>query len=215
MKDLTGETFDRLTVVKFSHRNGTSNRYRYFWECVCECGEKVVRRADSLTGKGVKSCGCYRKEKLAENNFKIKNPRKSHGKTNTRLYKIYSKMKERCYNANYPEYYLYGGRGISVCEEWLSDFMVFYDWANANGYDRKLSIDRIDSDGNYEPENCRWADNYTQGNNKRNNIILTHNGETMTMPEWARKLNLPYSTLANRRRKGKTVEEILHPTKKR
>ena len=215
MKDLTGKVFNRLTVIEFSHRNGTSNRYRYFWKCKCECGNEVIRRSDGLTGKGIKSCGCYREEKLAENNFKINNPRKTHGKTNTRLYKIYSKMKERCYNKNYQEYHLYGGRGIKVCEEWKNDFMFFYDWAMANGYNSKLSIDRIEFNGNYEPSNCRWANDYTQANNKRNNILLTHNGKTMTMPEWARELTLPYSTLANRRKKGKSVEEILNPIKKR
>jgi len=124
-------------------------------------------------------------------------------------------MKERCYNKNYQEYHLYGGRGIKVCEEWKNDFMFFYDWAMANGYNSKLSIDRIEFNGNYEPSNCRWANDYTQANNKRNNILLTHNGKTMTMPEWARELTLPYSTLANRRKKGKSVEEILNPIKKR
>ena len=102
-----------------------------------------------------------------------------------------------------------------MCDEWKDDFMNFYNWSINNGYNDSLSIDRIDFNGDYEPNNCRWADDITQGNNKRNNIVLTHNGMTMTMPEWARYLNLPYSVLANRRKKGKTVEEILDPVKKR
>lgn len=92
---------------------------------------------------------------------------------------------------------------------------MFYNWAMENGYNEKLSIDRIDFDGDYEPSNCRWADKITQANNKRNNIRLTYNGETHTMPEWARILNLPYSTLADRHKKGKSVEEILNPKKLR
>lgn len=215
MKDLTGQKFDLLTVVEFSHRESSNGRYRYYWKCKCECGKEVIRRADGLKDKGVKSCGCYREKILKQHNFKINNPRKSHGMTNTRLYKIYSKIKERCYYEKYPEYYLYGGRGIKMCDEWKEDFMNFYNWSMSYGYNDKLSIDRKDCNGNYEPSNCRWADDITQANNKRNNIKLTYNGETHTLPEWARKLNLPYSTLADRRKKGKSVEEILNPIKKR
>ena len=99
---------------------------------------------------------------------------------------------------------------------WAKDsFENFRDWAIKNGYSDDLSIDRIDANGDYEPSNCRWEDKYQQANNKRNNIVLTHNGETLTMPQWARKLNLPYSTLADRRKKGKSVEEILYPHKLR
>ncbi|PDY56661.1 hypothetical protein COM88_31425, partial [Bacillus cereus] len=94
----------------------------------------------------------------------------------------------------------YGDRGIVMCDEWKNDFMNFYNWSINNGYNESLSVDRIDFNGDYEPNNCRWADDITQGNNKRNNIVLIHNGMTMTMPEWARHLNLPYSVLANRRR---------------
>lgn len=215
MKDLKGQKFDLLTVVEFSHRESSNGRYRYYWKCKCECGKEVIRRADGLKDKGVKSCGCYREKILKQHNFKINNPRKSHGMTNTRLYKIYSKIKERCYYEKYPEYYLYGGRGIRMCDEWKEDFMNFYNWSMSHGYKDDLSIDRKDFNGNYDPSNCRWADNITQANNKRNNIKLTYNGETHTLPEWARKLNLPYSTLADRRKKGKSVEEILNPIKKR
>lgn len=215
MKDLSGNRYDMLIVLRFSHRNGTSHRYRYFWECQCDCGKIVIRRADSLTGKGVKSCGCYRDMKLAQNNFKIKNPMKSHGMSKTRLYKIYNKMKERCYNTNYPEFHLYGGRGIEMCDEWEESFEPFKEWALNNGYAKDLSIDRINFNGNYEPSNCRWADIYEQANNKRDNIVLTYNGMTKTLPEWARYLDLPYSTLANRYRRKKPIAEILYPKKLR
>lgn len=215
MKDLTNKVFDRLTVIEFSHKDkGSNGNYKYFWKCKCECGNEVIRRADGLKDREIKSCGCYRKE-ITQHNFKVNNPNKTHGKTNTRLYKIYSKMKERCYYEKYPEFYLYGGRGISICDEWLNDFMSFYNWSIQNGYDDSLSIDRKDANGNYEPSNCRWADDIAQANNKRNNIKLTYNGKTHTLPEWARILNLPYSTLADRRKKGKSIEGILNPIKLR
>ena len=124
-------------------------------------------------------------------------------------------MKERCYNKNSISYKLYGGRGIQICNEWLKSFETFYKWSVNHGYSDNLSIDRIDENGDYCPENCRWADKYTQANNKRNNIVITFNGETHTLPEWARKLDLPYSVLANRRRKGKSIAEILDPERKR
>lgn len=215
-KDISGEIFGELTVVSFSHREKNENRncYDYFWNCICKCGKQVVRKERSLKEKKnhnqIISCGCSRGKFFKENN-----PKKTHGLSKTRIYKIYCKMKERCYYKEYPEFYLYGGRGIKICDEWLNDFKTFYKWALENNYNENLSIDRIDYNGDYEPNNCRWADNIAQANNKRNNIVLTHNGQTHTMPEWARILNLPYSTLANRRKKGKSVEEILNPNKLR
>ena len=216
MKDLTGMVVDDLTVIEFSHKEKKYKQYQYYWKCKCKCGKEIIRSHRSLLeNRGYKSCGCYRDKILKEHNFKINNPRKSHGMSKTRLYKIYAKIKERCYYEKYPEIHLYGGRGIKMCDEWKKDFMMFYNWAMENGYNEKLSIDRIDFDGDYEPSNCRWADKITQANNKRNNIRLTYNGETHTMPEWARILNLPYSTLADRHKKGKSVEEILNPKKLR
>lgn len=217
MKDLIETRFDMLEVIEFSHREPTSKKgkYRYYWKCKCDCGKIVIRRADGLRNKGhVVSCGCYR-DNYNKKSFEENNPRKTHGKTRTRLYKIYAKMKERCYDPNYPQRELYGGRGIKICDEWLKDFINFYNWSMENGYADNLSIDRIDPNKDYEPSNCRWADTYQQANNKRNNIQLTYNGETLTLPQWARKLGLPYSTLADRLRKGKSVEEILYPKKKR
>ncbi|WP_230706819.1 hypothetical protein [Bacillus paranthracis] len=215
LQDLTGQVFDMITVLEFSHKTYENKKYRSFWKCKCECGKEFVRRTDQIkTKRGYKSCGCYRKM-ITKKLFEENNPNKTHGLSNTRLYKVYRKIIERCYYEKYEEFHLYGGRGIKMCDIWRNDFTSFYNWAMENGYNDQLSIDRIDYNGNYEPNNCRWADNITQGNNKRNNIVLTHNGLTMTLPEWARHLNLPYSTLANRRKKGKTVAEILDPVKKR
>lgn len=217
MQNLVGKKFGMLTVISYhhaEHRVGSS--YRHYWTCKCDCGNIVVRRSDGLKNKKVVvSCGCYREKILKQHNFKINNPNKTHGQSKTRLYKIYAKMKERCYDLNYPERHLYGGRGIKICDEWLASFENFRAWALANGYQETLSIDRIDPNKNYEPSNCRWADTYQQANNKRNNILLTYKGETLTLPQWARKLGLPYSTLADRRKKGKSVEDILYPQKLR
>ncbi|TPR12284.1 hypothetical protein DY124_06200 [Apilactobacillus micheneri] len=175
----------------------------------------VVRRSDLISDKTrFSSCGCYAKKEKTKF-MKEHNPNKSHGLTGTRLYKIYSKMHERCYRKNYHQFYLYGGRGIEICDEWLNHFKTFYDWAMSHGYDDNKSIDRINCNLNYSPENCRWADIYQQANNKRNNVVLTYKGNTMTLAEWARQLKLPYSTIADRYKKGKPITEILYPKKLR
>lgn len=145
MKDLREKRFGMLKVMEFSHRKNNSGHYKYYWICECDCGNVVTRRADELKDKeAVVSCGCYRKKILEQHNFKINNPKKTHGCTGTRLYKIYRKMKERCYNPNYPEYHFYGGRGIKICQEWFETFENFRDWALTNGYNDELSIDRIE-----------------------------------------------------------------------
>ena len=135
-------------------------------------------------------------------------PGKIHGMCNKRIYKIYHGMLDRCRNPNNDKYAIYGGKGITVCEEWKSDFMNFYHWAINNGYEDRLSIDRIDSDGNYCPENCRWADYKTQNNNTSRNRLLTYNGKTKTMSEWSDELNIPYARLNSRINNSKmTLDE--------
>lgn len=133
-----------------------------------------------------------------------------HGLWCTRLYSIHSGMKSRCYNKNDPSYYLYGGKGVKICDEWLGEYGVlnFYNWSVENGYDDKLSIDRIDSDGDYSPDNCRWVNRIIQNNNTKRNHRITWNGETHTVAEWARILpiNVSYGTLISRIQKGWSVE---------
>lgn len=120
------------------------------------------------------------------------NPRK------TRIYSIYKGMKDRCRYKTNDNYERYGGRGIRVCEEWLADYMNFYNWAINNGYKEGLTLDRIDSNKNYEPDNCRWATYKEQANNTRRNNFITYNGETHTLTEWAEKLGIKRSTLTTR-----------------
>ncbi|WP_299831683.1 hypothetical protein [uncultured Metabacillus sp.] len=125
-----------------------------------------------------------------------------HRMTGTRLYKIWDGMKYRCYKEDSTHYHNYGGRGISVCDEWREDFMNFYNWAMENGYEEELQIDRIDNDGNYEPSNCRWATRKEQGNNRRTCVYITIDKETKTAIQWAEENDIHVSTLLNRYHNG-------------
>ena len=169
--DITGKKFGRLTVVSKSSTKAASGSQ---WVCHCDCGSIVTVARCSLTSGHTKSCGCTRKQFLKE-----KKPSYKHGGESSlgknrreRLYMVWCGMKERCYSPKHNRYKDYGGRGITVCEEWKSDYSAFRDWSIANGYDPdaprgKCTIDRIDVNGNYCPENCRWVDNKTQCQNKR------------------------------------------------
>lgn len=122
-------------------------------------------------------------------------------------------MKTRCYNKNYEHFKHYGERGIKVCEEWLNDFMTFYNWSMSNGYKDNLTIDRIDVNGNYEPSNCRWLTNEEQQNNKRRNIRLTYNGKTQTITQWARELGIKRELIERRHRRGYIDKACLFGTR--
>lgn len=180
LKDLTGKKFGQLTVLYKLHNY---SKKRVHWLCACACGSLTEVRSDHLVNNKIISCGCNR----------IK-----HSKYKTRLYKIYNHMITRCYNEHVPQYKYYGGRGIVVCDEWKDSFLVFYDWAINNGYQDNLSIDRINTNGEYGPSNCKWSTAKQQQRNRRNTKYVTYRGETKPLADWCELLNLNRDTVYDR-----------------
>lgn len=189
-EDLTGQRFGRLVVIG---RDDRGSRKTYF-SCKCDCGNVKSVRADSLKAGLIRSCGCMKKEQdrtnLAANH--------SHKMSGTRLYEIWQGIKKRCYNPHDVRYNRYGGRGIRVCDEWREDFSAFHEWAMKSGYDETLTIDRIDNDRDYCPENCRWSNSQEQARNRSSNIRITIGNATKTLTEWCEIFQLDSKTILAR-----------------
>lgn len=204
--DLTGQRSGRLTVIGIDDSKQTRKTY---WICRCDCGKIVSVRSDAIVSKKSKSCGCYKNELSTERVMK----NHTHKQSGTRLYNIWQGMKGRCYNKNDPRYCRWGGRGITVCDEWKDNFTSFYEWALEHGYSDDLTIDRIDNDGNYEPDNCRWASKKQQSRNRRSNISITIGNSTRTLTEWCEIFNLPYNAINARyhRNNNISIEKLFRP----
>ena len=206
-EDIAGQRFGRLVATQRISDFGRSK-----WLCVCDCGNTKVATISNLRNGTTQSCGCYMVDRVSQSHTKHGGCKSGVDK---RLYRVWKSMRQRCYlksNYGYPRY---GGRGIRVCKEW-EDFGVFRAWALSNGYDitaerGKTTLDRIDNDGDYCPENCRFANSIVQANNKginKRNVLIEYHGETKFLSEWARQFGLCYETLIGRLKRGWEVEKI-------
>ena len=194
--DLSGKRFGKITVLG---RIKKENSKRTSFLCQCDCGIKKVSQSEDLRRGKIKSCGCWKAQHIKD----VGHMNRKHGKTESRLYHIWRGSKERCQNKNSKDYKNYGGRGITICEEWIKDFQSFYEWAMSHGYRDDLTIDRIDVNGNYCPENCRWVDIKTQNQNKTNTVNITIKGKTKCLSEWERILGICRHTIKKRYKEGK------------
>ena len=205
LKDLKGKKFGMLTVLELAY---TRDRKSY-WLCQCECGNTKIIRSDSFnTTRKQKtiSCGCY-------NNSKKKGEKNKKPHRDTKLYRVYYGMKERCYNQNCHAFEYYGGKGVKICDEWLNDFEVFYEWSMNNGYQDGLIIDRIDVNNDYSPSNCRWVTQKEQLLNTTRNRRYEYKGELLTITELAEKYKINRNTLNYRLNVGwDIVKAIETPT---
>lgn len=200
MAHYIGNRFGRLLVLKFSHRI----KNRFFVLCRCDCGkEKCFATSDLKSGR-VRSCGCLIRQICEE---RTKNKIK-----NTRLHYIYLSMKKRCFNLHNKAYKNYGGRGIKMCDEWAdkkTGYRTFEKWAIKHGYKQGLSIDRINNDGDYCPENCRWATNYEQSNNKRTNHIIIINRKQYTLRQAQDAFGISADRIRQRLKDGWSAKEAV------
>lgn len=185
--DLTGLKFGKLTVLYENGRYVSPNgKKRVLWLCMCECGNTKTAMGHDLKNGRVKSCGCLKKGRPNINNPEMK-----------KLYRKWHDIKRRCFNVNCSRYKDYGGRGITVCDKWRNSFEAFYkDISKLPHFgEAGYTLDRIDNNGNYEPNNVRWATTKQQNNNTRNNHYITYNGKTQTIAQWAEELKINYNTL--------------------
>lgn len=186
--DLTGRRFGRLYVVEFLGLRKRPDGRNYAWfRCICDCGKECEKKGTILTGGKVNSCGCLRREIS-------RNKANHHGYSHTKLYQVWVSMRKRCNNPTDPAYHNYGGRGIGYATEW-DDYITFHKWAYEKGYQENvgLTLERIDVNKGYTPDNCCWADRKRQSNNKRNNLCFTIDGVTHTLAEWCEIYNVPYA----------------------
>jgi len=185
--NITGQRFGDLEVIKRTQdKISASGRKSVQWLCRCDCGNEIIIAGSSLKRNITKSCGCLRK-----------NIKTIHGLSNTKMYQVWKGIKQRCNNKNNKAYKNYGGRGIEMCKKWFDNFEIFYKDMEEK-YKKGLTLDRIDNNKGYFKENCRWTTMEDQGNNKRNNVLITYKGETKTLKWWSIYLGINYNTLFSR-----------------
>lgn len=206
--DLMGQRFGRLTVIKRAKNDKQGNAQ---WLCLCDCGNEKVVRGRALRKGSTKSCGCLLSECSKKRMTKLCT---KHGHSDSKLYRVWCAMRERCYKENNSGFKNYGGRGITVCDEWRNSFGAFYDWAMANGYRKGLEIDRIDNDGNYEPKNCHWITPLENCQNTRKCVHIKVTDcekcisfECRTIAEASRKTGVNQNTIARIVNGVKTTEK--------
>lgn len=192
--------FGRLKALEYV---GLSIDRRDQWRCLCECGNSVVVKRKVLINGNTKSCGCLARDSVVARNKSYM----THGMSNTRTFFTWSSMKERCGNSSHKSFDRYGGRGISVCERWLESFENFY--ADMGEAPEGMSLDREKNDLGYSKENCRWATQEVQANNRENNVKIEFKGVIQTIAQWARSLGMSRQTLRHRIRNGWTIEDAL------
>ena len=192
--DLSGNRYDMLYVV-CRVENSYNGYVQYL--CQCDCGNSKIVKACNLTNGNTHSCGCLKKKMMSAKMFKHGDAGSQNSKS-TRLYEIWKAMIGRCCCDGSSAYDNYGGRGITVCDEWRNDYTTFKKWALSNGYQDNLTIDRINNNGNYSPDNCRWITMSEQMYNKRNNRLLTFKNETKTITEWANEYGINRRLLGTR-----------------
>lgn len=190
-QDLTGKKYGKLTVIEPINEKLLSGQHKRLI-CQCECGNTTIVSSVHLKNGDTQTCGCY-----------------FHGLSNTRLYTIWNKMKSRCNNKKEKAYKYYGERGISICKEWKNDFKTFYNWAINNGYADNLTIDRINNEEGYSPNNCRWVTQKVQANNTRWNHRVSYNGEVHNISEWSEITGIKANTIIYRLRRGWNIERAL------
>lgn len=212
IKDLSGRRFGRLIALEyFGRSNG-----RTLWRCLCDCGKESIVGYSALISGNTRSCGCLEKENLHSEEFKRSHRKSASLSFNTNLrehplYGLWSSMLTRCYNENSIHYKNYGGRGIRVCDRWLPENMGFENFVNDMGprIDKSYTLDRIDNDGNYCPENCRWATIGQQSNNKRDSIIVFYDEKRIFLTDICRILKLNYCRVAHQLQKGFDINTII------
>lgn len=205
MNDITGIRSGRLKAIRPTEKR--SAKGGILWECLCDCGNICYVDAYSIKANKTKSCGCIRREKtIQRNRAGAKYPQEER---ESRLYSIWQGIYARTAYPSQKAYKDYGGRGITICDEWKNNFYAFKEWALNNGYANGLTIERIDNNGNYCPENCKWITKGEQNNNQRSNIIIEYRGETHTAAQWADIMGIKHSAIYKRIHKNNSPENVL------